>query len=283
MGRRWPPYAGTGPGSSEEGAGIQGPALLGHDGAVPTVIIRSWTARAATLLVAALCALVIAVVLIPGSPSGPGGPGGGRMAVQVTAWGALLTGAAIVLWWMPELRLETHGLTVRNAWRTWVLPWARIERCAGRWGLELVLDDGRRIRAAAAPRGGGLAAGLRYHAEQRERQDRSARQRGRGSASGDGAVVGLSGRPVARPELVTPGQGSHRIQLDAAGAMDLIELYREQALALASPGSQRASRSGQARPEADHPQQDAPLVRTNRVVVVGAGLTAMLLALAVLL
>ncbi|BDA63804.1 hypothetical protein [Actinomyces capricornis] len=267
---------------------------------MPTVVIRSWTARAATLLVAALCALVIAVVLIPGSPSGPGGPGGGRMAVQVTAWGALLTGAAIVLWWMPELRLETHGLTVRNAWRTWVLPWARIERCAGRWGVEIVLDDGRRVRAAAAPREGGLAAGLRYHAEQREQQaDRDSAGRGRGSTAG--ALASRSrvrGGPVAREELITPGQGTHRVQLDAAGAMDLIELYREQALALASQDSPGAGRSGQARPrgrqhpepagravrpEADPPQQGAPLARTNWGVVVGTGLTALLLALAILL
>ncbi|RRD29541.1 hypothetical protein [Actinomyces bowdenii] len=259
---------------------------------MPTVIIRSWTARAATVLVAALCALVITAVLVPGHLSGSGSTGGGRVAVQVIAWSALLTGAAVLLWWMPALRLEAHGLTVRNAWRTWVLPWERIERCAGRWGLEIVLDDGRRIRAAAAPRGGGLAAGLRYHVEQRERLGRSDRPRGRGGLPG-GSAAGQSGRPVARPELVTPGEGTHRLQLDAAGAMDLIELYREQALASpAPPGARRES--GRDGPRPDQPQsegglaepegvQSRPRVRTNRGVVAGAGLTALLLALAVLL
>ena len=102
---------------------------------------------------------------------------------------------------------------VRNAWTTTFVPWSRISHIGGRWGLEVILDDSTRVKVAAAPRRGGIAAGVRYHMDHAARAEAARRP-------------DLLGSRVVREELLD-GEGVHAVSLDASGAADLIEVYQE--------------------------------------------------------
>ena len=65
-----------------------------------------------------------------------------------------------MMWWLPELELNQDAVVVRNAWRTHLIDWRQITRLSGRWGVELILSDNSSVQASAAPRIGGIAAGL---------------------------------------------------------------------------------------------------------------------------
>ena len=168
---------------------------------MPTVIVRSALARTGTVVV------VAAIVLMGGVVWLSDGYGNGLQALSL---GLLLAVGVWLLWWRPSLVLTTDCLTVHNAWRTHVVPWPALERTRTRWGLEIVTTDERVIRASAAPRGGGITAGIRQ---------RVATTHGRATEPGTGF------HPVTREELVTPGEGTFRTSADCKQGGDLVLLY----------------------------------------------------------
>jgi hypothetical protein len=67
------------------------------------------------------------------------------------AWVILLVAAiAWALFWQPSLRVQEHGITVRNVLRTYFVPWPAIERIDTRFSLTLFTAQ-RRIPVWAAP------------------------------------------------------------------------------------------------------------------------------------
>lgn len=166
---------------------------------MPTVIVRSRLARVGTVLVA------VAVVLMAGAVWLSDGYGNGLRALSL---GLLFLTGVWLLWWRPALVLTTDALTVHNAWRTHLIDWAAVARTGTRWGLEIVTTDDAVIRASAAPRAGGIMAGVRQHIETT-----------RGHTGQDGS------HRVSREELVTPGEGTYRLSADATQSGDLVELY----------------------------------------------------------
>ena len=178
---------------------------------MPTVIVRSLLARVGTVLIAVGVLLLTATVWLSD------GYGNGLRALS---GGLLFLVGVWLLWWRPSLVLTTDALTVRNAWHTHVVDWQVVARTGTRWGLEIVTTDQRTVRASAAPRGGGFMAGLHQHIE--------ATQGRRGGAGRDDG-----GRRVTREELVTPGDGTYRVSLDATQGGDLLELYAAEVSALA--------------------------------------------------
>jgi hypothetical protein len=171
---------------------------------VPTVIVRSLLARTGAVLAALVILALLALLLVSDGPDAIAPP-------LATGYGFLL--AVWTLWWAPEVRLTPEELVVRNAWTTTFVPWSRISHIGGRWGLEVILDDSTRVKVAAAPHRGGIAAGVRYHMEHAARAEAARRP-------------DLLGSRVVREELLD-GEGVHAVSLDASGAADLIEVYQE--------------------------------------------------------
>lgn len=187
---------------------------------MPTVIVRSLPGRLGTLLVGVLVGLaVLTVWLSDGVPNG----------LRAAAWGGLLLLAVWALWWAPELRLEEEGLTIRNAWRTHVLVWDAVSGCRTRWGLEVLTHEGGAVRAAAAPRPGGMAISSRRRAEMKERT----RSRRSGASTAHDSQV----QRVVRSEYLEPGDGVYRTGLDSDGAGDLIEAYARSRVERAEPAT----------------------------------------------
>lgn len=74
-------------------------------------------------------------------------------------WGGLIRYGALpllvivlvwALFWVPELRIEEHAVTVKNVLRTHYVPWSAIERIDTKWALTLY-TPGRKIDVWAAP------------------------------------------------------------------------------------------------------------------------------------
>lgn len=96
----------------------------------------------------------------------------GFLLTGVLADAAFVAGAAVLIWgwsraWRMGLRLDDHGVTVRNFFRTYRISWAEL-RCfadgwvslgeSGRlWALQAVRRDGRVITAKGTSRGKGTA------------------------------------------------------------------------------------------------------------------------------
>ena len=89
---------------------------------------------------------------------------------------AFLLAIALVfaLFWLPEVRVATTGVTIRNVLRTFDVPWASIENFDTKFSLTITTGH-RTISAWASPAPG------RYAASTASPQD--ARIAGRGSAS----------------------------------------------------------------------------------------------------
>lgn len=154
---------------------------------MPTIILRSLLGRIGTVLVAVSAFYITAVVWLSD------GYGHG---VQTLSVGVLVVVGVWLLWWRPEARLRETGLSVRNSWRTHLVPWPCVEAARGRWGLVVATTEGD-VPVSAAPRGG-LATAM-----QRERR-----------------ISGI------REEYVTPSDAVHRTHLNADDASQLIELYQ---------------------------------------------------------
>lgn len=66
-------------------------------------------------------------------------------------WPLLLVAAlAVVLFWMPSLHVQEHGITVVNPLRTYFISWPAIERIETRWSLSLTTAQ-RTVTVWAAP------------------------------------------------------------------------------------------------------------------------------------
>lgn len=165
---------------------------------MPTIVIRSRLARAGAVLTAWATACVVAYVWwVDGLSAG----------VTATGWALLLLVVVWSLWWAPDLVLREQGLEVRNTWMRHEVDWPQLEQCRSRWFLEVVLKDGGVVRAAAAPRAGGLRSS--WHAS-----------RSLGQAPG----TGREHRSVPH-ELLEPSDQVRRTSLDCLAAGDLIEAY----------------------------------------------------------
>lgn len=188
--------------------------------ALPTVIVRSRFGRPLTILVAGTGAALAVTIGIND---------GARHFLIALACALAATAAAHALWWQPELRLDERGLTVRNLLVTHRVGWGAYQRCGGRWGLELITDDGARVPVSAAPRQGGLSIGISRRIE----RSRTAvgEDPGRGGlerllpGAGDRGLDGAHGR--GRPIVMA---------LTAERAADLIDTYRAR-LDSAAPSS----------------------------------------------
>lgn len=97
--------------------------------------------RVLTVVVAALAALTVVLIVLEGSLE--------QFATQV--WPALLVTAIVwALFWLPELAVEEHAVTMRNVLRTHHVPWGAIQRVDTKWALVLFTEQGR-YTAWAAP------------------------------------------------------------------------------------------------------------------------------------
>jgi hypothetical protein len=67
------------------------------------------------------------------------------------AWPVIFIGAlAWALFWRPELRVQEHGITVVNVFRTYFVPWPAIRDIQTRYALTLVTGR-RRVQVWATP------------------------------------------------------------------------------------------------------------------------------------
>lgn len=190
---------------------------MGQDDGMPTVIVRSRFGRVLTLLVAGIGAALAVTI---------GVHDGARHFLIALACALAATAAAYALWWQPELRLDVRGLTARNLLVTHRVGWGAYQRCGGRWGLEIITDDGARVPVSAAPRQGGLSIGINRQIERSR------------AAVGDGLEEGPKGGrgTTGAPEELLPGIGARArsgeegrpivVALPAERAAALIEAYR---------------------------------------------------------
>jgi hypothetical protein len=83
--------------------------------------------------------------------------GGVMLALR---WGPTAALAAVGAWavfWSPQIAVHDDGPHLRNILRTWVVPWAAIQRIDTKYSLTLV-TPGRKITSFAAPAPGRLTA-----------------------------------------------------------------------------------------------------------------------------
>ncbi|QHO90500.1 hypothetical protein CWT12_02950 [Actinomyces sp. 432] len=219
---------------------------------MPTVVIRSLTGRAGTLLTGAGTTwAVITVWLADGTRNG----------LQALGCGLFLMLAVWCLWWAPQLTIADAGITVRNAWRTHTVGWDEVESCRTRWGLEIITGSGHTVKASAAQRAGGLSTSFRRRQELRERE-----LLGRGGRTGRYA----SARRTVPEEYLAEGDSVYRTRMDADAAGDLIAAYQEAILARNS------------RPERKQSETRQMSSRWNRAPVVAATIAAVILLTGVL-
>ncbi|SDC53520.1 PH domain-containing protein [Sanguibacter gelidistatuariae] len=107
----------------------------------PTRIFRSSYGRVLTgaALVGAVCAIVSLAV-----SDGVGG---------LLRHGAIPALVMVLVWacfWQPMVRLDEHGVTVQNVWRTYRIPWSEVRGVTTRWALEIGTSSAR-ISAWAVP------------------------------------------------------------------------------------------------------------------------------------
>src|SRR5215217_2659037 len=99
--------------------------------------------RVLTVLVAAVGLAALAGFVLTGD------------LVGLLRYGALALLLIAVVWamfWMPELRVEEHEVTVRNVLRTVHIPWNAIERIDTKFALTLYTAEGKvDVWAAPAP------------------------------------------------------------------------------------------------------------------------------------
>ncbi|ARD41209.1 PH domain-containing protein [Actinomyces gaoshouyii] len=189
--------------------------------AVPTVIVRPRFGRPLTLLVAGIGAALAVTIGIND---------GARHFLISLACALAATAAAYALWWQPELRLDERGLTARNLLATHRVGWGAYQSCGGRWGLEIITDDGARVPVSAAPRQGGLSIGVSRQIERSRAAVGESPEEGGPEAlllgGGDRVPEGAHGtrRPIA-------------LALTAERAADLIEAYRARLQSAAATGA----------------------------------------------
>lgn len=188
--------------------------------ALPTVIVRSRFGRPLTALVAGTGAALAVTIGIND---------GARHFLIALACALAATAAAHALWWQPELRLDERGLTVRNLLVTHRVGWGAYQRCGGRWGLELITDDGARVPVSAAPRQGGLSIGVSRRIE----RSRTAVGEDPGAGGSEGLLPDAGDRGLDGAH----GRGRPIVMaLTAERAADLIDAYRAR-LDSAAPSS----------------------------------------------
>lgn len=164
------------------------------------MIIRSRLARAGAALTAVAAAWVVAYVWWKD---------GFHDGLTAAGWALLLLVVVWAMWWAPDVVLREQGLLVRNTWLQHEVDWRQLEQCRTRWFLEIVLKDGGVVRAAAAPRSGGLRSSWQA-------------SRNLGRQPGPGAE-----HRTVPPELLEPSEQVRRATLDCVAAGDLIEAYAE--------------------------------------------------------
>ena len=113
-----------------------------HGGVGPTLRFSSRYGR--WLTVAAGAAGVVAVASIAATD----GLTAALRALPVTALVVLLLWAAF---WRPEVEVSDGGVTVRNVWRTAVIPWPTYRDAEVRFSLRIETTDGA-VEAWAPPR-----------------------------------------------------------------------------------------------------------------------------------
>ncbi len=159
----------------------------------------------------------------------------------------------------PLAVVADSALTVRNAWRTRVVPWGAVTETRTRWGLVLVTANGS-VTVSAAQRGGTLATARREHRE-----------------------------PVTREEYLTPSDKVFRTRMvadDAAHLLDLYGLARAEQHRLADRRRRRAERlaahRGRDRRE-PVPEPSAPSPTVSSRLNLGSVVVSALAVLAVVL
>ncbi len=220
------------------------------DGVMPKIILRSLPARLGVVVVGLVLLYVTAVIWLSD------GYGHGLQALAVAA---LVTVAVWLLWWRPLAVVADSALTVRNAWRTHVVPWGAVTETRTRWGLVLVTANGS-VTVSAAQRGGTLATARREHRE-----------------------------PVTREEYLTPSDKVFRTRMvadDAAHLLDLYGLARAEQHRLADRRRHRAERlaahRGRDRRE-PVPEPSAPSPTVSSRLNLGSVVVSALAVLAVVL
>ncbi|WP_366180416.1 PH domain-containing protein [Actinomyces timonensis] len=193
---------------------------------VPTVIVRPRFGRPLTVLVAGVGAALAVTIGIND---------GARHFLIALACALAATAAAYALWWQPELRLDERGLTARNLLVTHRVGWDAYQGCGGRWGLEIITDDGARVPVAAAPRQGGLSIGVNRQIE----RSRAAVGEGPEAGGAEGLLPGAGGRGLDGAH----GRGRPIVlALSAERAADLIDAYRARLDGAAPSSRERAAR-----------------------------------------
>jgi hypothetical protein len=71
---------------------------------------------------------------------------------------ALAIAAAVTAYWRPHVAVATDRVVVANVLSTIEVPFARVAGVDTRWALELLLDNGRKVTAFAAPAPGASKA-----------------------------------------------------------------------------------------------------------------------------
>ncbi|MDO4901606.1 MAG: PH domain-containing protein [Actinomyces sp.] len=164
--------------------------------------------RVGTLLTGAGTAwAVITVWLVDGTRNG----------LQALGCGLFLMLAVWCLWWAPQLIVADAGITVRNAWRTYLFDWDEVDSCRTRWGLEVITRSGHVAKVSAAQRAGGLSTSFRRRQELRERELVGSR-----CTEHDARV-----RREVPEEYLGESDSVFRAHLDADTAGDLLLAYKE--------------------------------------------------------
>lgn len=67
------------------------------------------------------------------------------------AWGLAVALVSAALFFRPVIVVNEHAVVVHNVLQIVTVPFARLKDLETRWGLELVVDDGSKVGAFAAP------------------------------------------------------------------------------------------------------------------------------------
>lgn len=218
-----------------------------QDECVPTIVLRSILARATALALAGLAVVTLTLVTARD----------GLAAVQAWGWCGLAGVAVWALWWAPQARLTDTGLDVRNAWRSYTIPWETVDHLTSRWCLVIHLREGhgrQAVTMVVAQRQGGVATAWNRRAQMREHSFS-----GRPGTHGHAVSAAVEHRGV-RDEYLEPGAQTYRTHLDADSAADLLEAYADRRAAWLQVQARERKRHErlQARRGEAHAAQPAP-------------------------
>jgi hypothetical protein len=160
---------------------------------------------------------------------------GTDFALVLAARLALPVTAAVLALWMPRLRIDDHGATVRGVLRTVRVPWNRLQDVSTGWFLQLTAG-GRTYRVAAVPAVSSIYATRDVHLSAGGVLERDIVGRlDRYDRTGGSPVGGLvAQRWAARADSAT-GEVVHRRNVPAVGALGLSALVTLAGLALGGP------------------------------------------------